>query len=99
MLDRAEPVGDPVLATVADQHEAPFGECRAAVGALGRAFRTDGGVGLARLEVRALDSPRDYVLEAAEDGAPAAPVLDEPVAVPGPDLVSAPRAARMLASR
>jgi hypothetical protein len=78
---------------VANQQQVGIVERAAAVSAglvLGR--QTDGLEWLARLPVRALYRPRDYVLEAAEDSSAVARVLGEPVAVVGLDGVPAPGA-------
>ena len=94
MLDRAEVVGDPVLAAVADEQDVHVAELGVAVRAPKRAGVDVGWLGeLAGLPVRALDRPGDDVLEAAEDCPPSAGGLVGTKAVAGLDPGAAPGAA------
>jgi 3-isopropylmalate dehydrogenase len=93
MVDGAEAVGDAVLGAMSHEQQVPVAERRVALGAGGHAVGSRGLWWKARLPVRALDRPGNDVLEAAEDGAPLAGVLDQPEPVPGLDRVAAPGAA------
>jgi hypothetical protein len=69
MVDGAEVVRDPVLATVTDQQNVDVTQLATAMSAgPARALHRQRLVELARLPMRALDRPRDHVLEAAEGG-------------------------------
>jgi hypothetical protein len=96
MIDRAETVGDPVLASVTDEEQVILFERGTALGTFARVAevaRLDGLAGLSMfLPVRALHHPGDDVLEAAEGGAPVAGVLAEAVPVVGFDGAPAPGA-------
>jgi hypothetical protein len=93
VVDGAEGVGDPMLAAVTDQEHVDIGEfgvaVRAAQRALiqGRRLRERAGVPMGVLK-----SPRDDVLEAAEDGPALAGGLVGAIAVVGLDLGPAPGA-------
>lgn len=97
MVDRAEPVRDPVLGAVPYENEVCVAELIAAGGAV-RARRIGGGrVGLfQRFPVRTLHRPRDDVLEPAEDGAAPTYRLSQPVTLRGLHFVSTPGAPRGL---
>ena len=103
MVDRAERIGNPVLSPVTDQQQVARAELGAALRArasfvepsrLERRLQPTAG-----LPVRALDRPRNQVLEAAEDRPAIAFAIAEPKAVAPLDLVPAPRAAELCRSR
>lgn len=91
MVDGAEPVGNPVLAAVADEQEPRVRQWSSALGAhvdgIGETRRF---LDLAGLPVRARVGPRHHVLEPAEDRAPLARGLSEPEAVAGLHVASTP---------
>src|SRR5438128_2906831 len=81
VVGRAEPVWNAVLAAVAHQEHVRFLERGAAQGAFRDAISARRLERRPRLPVRALDGPRDDVLQAAEDGAPVSGYLSRAVAV------------------
>ena len=70
MVDRAEGVGDAVLAAMADADDVDLAELGPALRAAEWTLVDPGRLGeLAGVPVRSLDRPRDDVLEATEGGA------------------------------
>src|SRR3954469_6142782 len=92
MVDGAEVVRDPVLAAMADEQDVHVPQLAAAVRAGPRSLGRRRLVKLARLPVRALDRPRDYVLEAAERGAAVTRRFVEPESIVRLNARTAPRA-------
>jgi hypothetical protein len=93
VVDGAEVIRDPVLASVADQEDVDVAQLPPAVSAGSRlALDRRWLVQLARLPVRALDGPGDDVLKPTEDGTAVARRLIQAKAVVFLDAHPTPRA-------